>query len=103
LLRQFVFRADAPQEEGAQILDTRKTTPGLRTLENAAVAAGAGRWLASFCWILGKSDFGSSSSNPTTKSFWMKQSTSSMVITNLIAKVPFLYRKPEKPAVNRID
>jgi nicotinate-nucleotide pyrophosphorylase (carboxylating) len=27
---------------GAQILDTRKTTPGLRTLEKAAVAAGGG-------------------------------------------------------------
>ncbi|HET6999135.1 MAG TPA: carboxylating nicotinate-nucleotide diphosphorylase [Solirubrobacterales bacterium] len=28
---------------GAQILDTRKTTPGLRVLEKAAVAAGGGR------------------------------------------------------------
>jgi nicotinate-nucleotide pyrophosphorylase (carboxylating) len=28
---------------GARILDTRKTTPGLRTLEKAAVAAGGGR------------------------------------------------------------
>src|SRR3954447_25991481 len=28
---------------GAQILDTRKTTPGLRRLEKAAVAAGGGR------------------------------------------------------------
>jgi nicotinate-nucleotide pyrophosphorylase (carboxylating) len=28
---------------GTQILDTRKTTPGLRTLEKAAVAAGGGR------------------------------------------------------------
>jgi nicotinate-nucleotide pyrophosphorylase (carboxylating) len=28
---------------GARILDTRKTTPGLRTLEKAAVAAGRGR------------------------------------------------------------
>jgi nicotinate-nucleotide pyrophosphorylase (carboxylating) len=28
---------------GAHILDTRKTTPGLRTLEKAAVAAGGGR------------------------------------------------------------
>jgi nicotinate-nucleotide pyrophosphorylase (carboxylating) len=28
---------------GASILDTRKTTPGLRTLEKAAVAAGGGR------------------------------------------------------------
>ncbi len=28
---------------GAQILDTRKTTPGLRALEKAAVAAGGGR------------------------------------------------------------
>ncbi len=37
---QFV-RAAAPG--GAQILDTRKTTPGLRKLEKAAVAAGGGR------------------------------------------------------------
>ena len=28
---------------GAQVLDTRKTTPGLRALEKAAVAAGGGR------------------------------------------------------------
>jgi nicotinate-nucleotide pyrophosphorylase (carboxylating) len=28
---------------GAELLDTRKTTPGLRTLEKAAVAAGGGR------------------------------------------------------------
>ena len=27
---------------GAKVLDTRKTTPGLRTLEKAAVAAGGG-------------------------------------------------------------
>ena len=33
---------DAVQGTGAQILDTRKTTPGLRTLEKAAVAAGGG-------------------------------------------------------------
>jgi nicotinate-nucleotide pyrophosphorylase (carboxylating) len=32
----------AVQGTGAQILDTRKTTPGLRTLEKAAVAAGGG-------------------------------------------------------------
>lgn len=32
----------AVQSTGAQILDTRKTTPGLRTLEKAAVAAGGG-------------------------------------------------------------
>ena len=30
-------------EPGATILDTRKTTPGLRALEKAAVAAGGGR------------------------------------------------------------
>jgi len=32
----------AVADTGAQILDTRKTTPGLRTLEKAAVAAGGG-------------------------------------------------------------
>ncbi|MDP1847400.1 MAG: carboxylating nicotinate-nucleotide diphosphorylase [Solirubrobacteraceae bacterium] len=32
----------AVEGTGAQILDTRKTTPGLRTLEKAAVAAGGG-------------------------------------------------------------
>ena len=31
---------------GARILDTRKTTPGLRGLEKAAVAAGGGRTTA---------------------------------------------------------
>ena len=39
LTRQFV---DAVGEHPAKILDTRKTTPGLRTLEKAAVAAGGG-------------------------------------------------------------
>jgi nicotinate-nucleotide pyrophosphorylase (carboxylating) len=34
---------DAVAGTGAQILDTRKTTPGLRALEKAAVAAGGGR------------------------------------------------------------
>jgi nicotinate-nucleotide pyrophosphorylase (carboxylating) len=34
---------DAVAGSGAQILDTRKTTPGLRELEKAAVAAGGGR------------------------------------------------------------
>jgi nicotinate-nucleotide pyrophosphorylase (carboxylating) len=34
---------DAVRGTGAQILDTRKTTPGLRALEKAAVAAGGGR------------------------------------------------------------
>jgi nicotinate-nucleotide pyrophosphorylase (carboxylating) len=34
---------DAVEGTGAAILDTRKTTPGLRTLEKAAVAAGGGR------------------------------------------------------------
>ncbi len=34
---------DAVQGTGAAILDTRKTTPGLRSLEKAAVAAGGGR------------------------------------------------------------
>jgi nicotinate-nucleotide pyrophosphorylase (carboxylating) len=39
LTRQFV---DAVGNHPAKILDTRKTTPGLRTLEKAAVAAGGG-------------------------------------------------------------
>ena len=34
---------EAVAGSGAQILDTRKTTPGLRALEKAAVAAGGGR------------------------------------------------------------
>lgn len=34
--------AEAVGESGARILDTRKTTPGLRALEKAAVAAGGG-------------------------------------------------------------
>ena len=34
---------EAVAETGARILDTRKTTPGLRELEKAAVAAGGGR------------------------------------------------------------
>jgi nicotinate-nucleotide pyrophosphorylase (carboxylating) len=34
---------DATRGTGATILDTRKTTPGLRALEKAAVAAGGGR------------------------------------------------------------
>jgi nicotinate-nucleotide pyrophosphorylase (carboxylating) len=34
---------EAVSGTGAQILDTRKTTPGLRALEKAAVAAGGGR------------------------------------------------------------
>jgi len=40
LTRSYV---DAVAGTGAQILDTRKTTPGLRLLEKAAVAAGGGR------------------------------------------------------------
>src|SRR5204863_9075361 len=39
LTRQFV---DAVKNHPAKILDTRKTTPGLRTLEKAAVLAGGG-------------------------------------------------------------
>jgi nicotinate-nucleotide pyrophosphorylase (carboxylating) len=39
LTRQFV---DAVGNQPAKILDTRKTTPGLRALEKAAVAAGGG-------------------------------------------------------------
>lgn len=39
LTRQFV---DATEGTGARILDTRKTTPGLRVLEKAAVRAGGG-------------------------------------------------------------
>ena len=35
--------AEAVAGTGAQVLDTRKTTPGLRELEKAAVAAGGGR------------------------------------------------------------
>jgi nicotinate-nucleotide pyrophosphorylase (carboxylating) len=35
--------ADAVASTGARILDTRKTTPGLRALEKAAVAAGGGQ------------------------------------------------------------
>jgi nicotinate-nucleotide pyrophosphorylase (carboxylating) len=35
--------AEAVAGTGAQILDTRKTTPGLRQMEKAAVAAGGGR------------------------------------------------------------
>jgi len=40
LTRQFV---DAVGNHATRILDTRKTTPGLRTLEKAAVLAGGGR------------------------------------------------------------
>src|SRR5467141_2084202 len=40
LTRQFV---DAVGEHPVKILDTRKTTPGLRILEKAAVAAGGGQ------------------------------------------------------------
>lgn len=40
LTRQFV---DAVGEHPAKILDTRKTTPGLRVLEKAAVVAGGGQ------------------------------------------------------------
>jgi nicotinate-nucleotide pyrophosphorylase (carboxylating) len=39
LTRKFV---EAAGKHGVQILDTRKTTPGLRTLEKAAVVAGGG-------------------------------------------------------------
>src|SRR5437588_11794221 len=39
LTRKFVNAADNPR---VQILDTRKTTPGLRALEKAAVVAGGG-------------------------------------------------------------
>ena len=35
--------ASAASSTGAKVLDTRKTTPGLRALEKAAVAAGGGR------------------------------------------------------------
>jgi nicotinate-nucleotide pyrophosphorylase (carboxylating) len=40
LTRRYV---DAVEGTGAAVLDTRKTTPGLRALEKAAVAAGGGR------------------------------------------------------------
>jgi nicotinate-nucleotide pyrophosphorylase (carboxylating) len=40
ITRRFV---EAVAGTGAQILDTRKTTPGLRALEKAAVKAGGGR------------------------------------------------------------
>jgi nicotinate-nucleotide pyrophosphorylase (carboxylating) len=40
LTRRYV---DAVEGTGAEVLDTRKTTPGLRALEKRAVAAGGGR------------------------------------------------------------
>jgi hypothetical protein len=42
-------------------------------------------------------------SNFDTRSFWMTPKLSSIVILNLIANWSFLYHKPEKHAVNRID
>ena len=42
-------------------------------------------------------------SNPRTRSFWMIPKLSSIVIVNLIANLSFLYHKPEKHAVIRID
>jgi nicotinate-nucleotide pyrophosphorylase (carboxylating) len=39
----FAARAVSAAGAGAKVLDTRKTTPGLRALEKAAVAAGGGR------------------------------------------------------------
>jgi nicotinate-nucleotide pyrophosphorylase (carboxylating) len=42
LTRRFVDLADAASEGRTRILDTRKTTPGLRALEKAAVRAGGG-------------------------------------------------------------
>src|SRR6202035_8755 len=41
LTRRFVAAAHA-RNPSVQVLDTRKTTPGLRTLEKAAVRAGGG-------------------------------------------------------------
>jgi hypothetical protein len=40
---------------------------------------------------------------PPRESFWMIAKLSSIVIINLIANLTFLYHKPEKPAVTRID
>jgi hypothetical protein len=42
-------------------------------------------------------------SNPGTRSFWMMRKLSSIVIINLIANLTFLYHKPDKPALTRID
>jgi nicotinate-nucleotide pyrophosphorylase (carboxylating) len=42
LTRRFVDLADAASDGRTRILDTRKTTPGLRSLEKAAVRAGGG-------------------------------------------------------------
>jgi nicotinate-nucleotide pyrophosphorylase (carboxylating) len=42
LTRRFVDLADAASGGSTRILDTRKTTPGLRALEKAAVRAGGG-------------------------------------------------------------
>jgi hypothetical protein len=41
--------------------------------------------------------------NPATRSFWMIPKLSSIVIINLIANLTFLYHKPKKHAVTRID
>jgi len=37
------------------------------------------------------------------RSFWMTPKLSSIVIINLIANLSFLYHKPKKHAVTRID
>jgi hypothetical protein len=42
-------------------------------------------------------------SNPDSRSFWMIPKLSYIVIINLIATLSFLYHKPEKHAVIRID
>ena len=50
-----------------------------------------------------KRGFRARASNPATRSFWMMPKLSSIVIINLIANLSFLYHKPEKTAVTRID
>ena len=40
---------------------------------------------------------------PDTRSFWMIPKPSYIVIMNLIATLSFLYHKPEKTALIRID
>ena len=42
-------------------------------------------------------------SNPDTRSFWLTPKLSSIVILNLIANLSFLYHKPQKPVLIRID
>jgi hypothetical protein len=41
--------------------------------------------------------------SPGTRSFWIAATLSSIAIINLIANLPFLYHKPGKYAVTRLD